>query len=182
MLSFARITSKSESIRLLNAGRLGNHVRTWPSILAMRGSGYRGNVVIRSYKPSFATIYNLPQEHLDAMLASLAGNGHALDTLYCNETCPDDRLILQGEIIGHSLTYSSARLPMKKALQVECRHAEGSACEAILRWAMNGSSYEDFLSLREQRPDAVIEFGCYEICLGNVPDRNTLIWEVRDTF
>ena len=174
------LRSKADSLAFLASPRW-NQPRVWPSIAAMRDSGFKGNVVIRSYRPSFATIYNWPQEHLDAMLANLADNGHPTDTLYCNEAMPDDRLVLQGELIGHSLTYTTAPLPMKAALAVSTRHAEGSATEAILRWALDGPSWDDMAELRAERPEAVIEFGCYAMPVGRKM-QNAVIWEVRETY
>lgn len=176
------ITSKAQSISLVNSGAFGNTVRVWPSVAAMRASGFKGDVVIRSYHSGFATRYNVKQADLDGILDDLAAKGYPLGSLYLNEACPDEHLLLQGEVVGRHLTYSSLKLPTKMALQRECRYADGSATEAILRWAMNDGSYDDFQVLREQHPGAVIEFGCYGVCLGSVPHRNVLIWEVRDTY
>jgi hypothetical protein len=42
------------------------------------------------------------------------------------------------------------------------------------------TSYEEFLMLGELYPGAVIEFTSYEIVLGNLKGRNTVVWEVRN--
>ncbi len=176
------LSTKSDSLSLIFSGPRWNHARTWQSLADLRRSGFPGNVVIRSRQVGFATVYNLPQSELDAKLASLARAGHDTSRFYFNESCPDNRLIIQGELIGRSLTYTTVRLPTKMAFHREERHAEGASTEAILRWACNANSYADLQEMRAEHPDAVIEFGCYEVCLGSRPDRNLLFWEARESF
>jgi hypothetical protein len=48
-----------------------------------------------------------------------------------------------------------------------------------LRRYLDSSSYDDLMDLVETFPEHVIEFGAYETNLGNIPGRNTVIWEVR---
>lgn len=45
---------------------------------------------------------------------------------------------------------------------------------------MDPSSQQDLDDLLDLYPDATIEFTCYDIDLGVIPNRNTIFWEVRN--
>lgn len=175
-----KLTTKNESIAEIFQNPRWNHLRTR---YAREDAKLLGpQVVIRLRQPGFNTHYNLPIEQLDDVLADLAAKGCDTSRCYFNEAAPDDALVLQGELIGHSLMYTTAKKPMKLGFAEETRYAEGAATEAILRWACNGPSYDDMQELRSRHPDAIIEFGCYSVCLGSQPDRNTIFWEIRESF
>jgi len=55
-----------------------------------------------------------------------------------------------------------------------------TAAKAYLREFMNENSYEDLRVLLDTYPMHVIEFSCLNRCLGSHPNRNTIIWEVRN--
>jgi hypothetical protein len=104
------------------------------------------------------------------------------DRVNFNESAPDERLVLQGEVSrfvgGLYLRYSTLKLPMRSAMK-DARDVGGASAQAILRGVLTGSSYEDLDALLELYPDAVVEFGAYAKCLGAIPGRNAVIWEVR---
>jgi hypothetical protein len=49
----------------------------------------------------------------------------------------------------------------------------------LIREAMTPSSYDDWLMLIDRYPGHVLEVSIYDRCLGDVPGRNALVWEVR---
>lgn len=102
---------------------------------------------------------------------------------------------MDGEIRGvfhdRHLTYGRDHVPMRAMLAqplraldpgyVEPYHYEatGLKAEVLLKGAMSPGSYEDFQILRETYPDHVIEFTVYDAPVGDIPHRNTIVWEVR---
>lgn len=193
------ITTKKDFLEKYTSGQLGNKLRSWNDLDTLKSSDYRGPVSIRSRLLSWKTMYYVPQERLDAILAKEGRlRGFATEDLYYNESAPDHRLTIQGEYLNNHtryLMYSREKLAMKDALALPLnqdilpwpgaelgawRHeSEGLLTEMLLRANMNANSYDDFQILRDEYPDHVIEFSCYDCELGSIPSRNTLIWEVR---
>lgn len=187
------IPTKRDFLEKYTSGQLGNKIRSWPSIAALKSSDYRGPVSIRSRTSNWKTMYYVPQERVFACERQFGPD------FYFNESAPDDRLTIQGEYWNNHtryLMYSRAQVAMKQALGLPLvsdpqtwrygidpanwRHeSEGLRTEMLLRANMNANSYEDFQILRDNYPAHVIEFSCYDTELGSVPGRNTLIWEVR---
>ena len=81
---------------------------------------------------------------------------------------------------GLKLTYTHIQKPMNQALKEETKHAKNLRAKIILQETMCGSSFADLEALLELYPTAVIEFSTYGINVGEIPGRNTVIWEVRD--
>jgi len=44
---------------------------------------------------------------------------------------------------------------------------------------MTPSSHDDWNELLERYPGHVLEVSIYDRCLGDLPNRNSLVWEVR---
>ena len=59
------------------------------------------------------------------------------------------------------------------------RHWEGSAARMILRRHLNASSLDDLDVLLAKYPDHVVELSACEECIGTIPHRNAVVWEVR---
>jgi hypothetical protein len=156
------------------------------------------------------TQYHVPLAEIPARLEGLRDRGVDLRDVWFGESAPDGQLLLQGEyfdgqngdaLYDRYLMYSRAKTQMKTALalplaidlyiarsgswshEAHCqfRHeSEGLRTELLLQSVMNANSYDDFVELRQLYPTSVIEFSCYEHCLGDCDSRNTIIWEVRD--
>ena len=101
---------------------------------------------------------------------------------------PDDHLLIQGEVRllegwqPHALHlwYATLKKPMNIALAEDSRFAFGVQVHDLLKPRMSPSSYSDLDALIELYPTSTIEFSTYDIGVGNIPGRNTVIWEVRD--
>lgn len=184
------ISSKSEFLKLWNAGRLGNKLRTWASV--GEAEGYDGLFSIRDGRPdSNLARYLVPRDKVTENVEAMRLLG-ARD-VYFVEMAPDHRLVLQGEYINGNLRgvggshvlnkylmYSREQTQMKRVKK--WLHLEGAASLALLRQHMDGNSWDDFQDLQDRYPDHTIEFGVYECFVGNLPGRNTIIWEVRGTY
>ncbi len=68
---------------------------------------------------------------------------------------------------------------MRQAMQ-QAQDAVGLTAERLLRAKMTASSYSDLQTLLELYPSSVIELGVYATPVGELPNRNTVIWEVRN--
>jgi hypothetical protein len=182
------ISTKSEFMRLWDAGLLGNKLQTWNSI---EDADYNGLFSIRSRRPdSRNTMYKVARSEVPDAIDRLVRLGERSSDLYFGEMAPDDRLTIQGEYLDGMLGGSASGIPRNKYLmwsteQTQMKrvkvwsHNEGCASLAILRSYLNDNSWDDFQALLEGYPDHAIEFSAYECFVGNLPGRNTIIWEVR---
>lgn len=60
------------------------------------------------------------------------------------------------------------------------RHWEGTAARVLLRRHLNPNSLTDLDTLRDVFPGHVYEFSAVDRCIGTVPHRNAVVWEVRN--
>lgn len=97
---------------------------------------------------------------------------------------PDKHLIIQGEVMrsceNYYLTYTTIKRPMNRGLEEETLYAEGMKALFLLKQNLFPSSYEDLQMLFDFFPNSIIEFSSYDIPVGNLKNRNTIIWEVRN--
>lgn len=56
---------------------------------------------------------------------------------------------------------------------------EGTRGDVLLRSLLNDNSYDDVRGLLDLYPDHVVEFTVLDVCMGTVPGRNAVVWEVR---
>lgn len=59
------------------------------------------------------------------------------------------------------------------------RQLEGLAARVMLRKHLNPSSLADLEAVLERWPGHVVELSAIDRCLGTVPGRNAIVWEVR---
>lgn len=166
------ITDKSSMYQLLRAGKLGNHVQSWTSIDEWRASGYKGEVGIRDTVPGGTFIPYVAPADVPAK---------AFPGCILNAMQRDEHIILQGEVTEQPELYlqcSRVRLPMRQALRTS-EHHYGAVARLMLRSCMDPDSYEELMWLLDEYPQHSIEFSVYNVCVGIVPHRNTIIWEVR---
>ena len=57
--------------------------------------------------------------------------------------------------------------------------ASGLRADLLLSSVMTPSSLDDWEMLTSRFPGHVLEVSVYDRCLGDVPGRNALVWEVR---
>lgn len=98
---------------------------------------------------------------------------------------PDSHQTILGEITrtyrGLEGYIGAAKVPMRVAMaQGLLLPRSGATVIALLDRFMDSSSRDDIDALLELYPDATIEFACFDIDVGVIPGRNTLIWEVRN--
>jgi hypothetical protein len=145
---------------------------------------------VRSSVPGGPCRYRVPVEQLYAKTWALAvvHGLHPINDFYFNESAPDEHLTLQGEFTrqpsGWYMQFSKLQLPMRKALEQAGEHAYGLRVLLLLRSYANPRSFDMLMELvdtYDQDPlgECVIEFSCYDVCLGRIPMMNTVVWECR---
>jgi hypothetical protein len=116
----------------------------------------------------------------------LSGGVGGDEVVVC-EMAPDHRLVVAGEYHHDPLPdgsfrhffYSTACKPMRVALREDGQVASGLHATAILRHSMTERSWSDFEEIVLSYPGHVVEVSVYNHCLGDLPGRNALVWEVR---
>ena len=102
---------------------------------------------------------------------------------------PNDKTVLQGELVrterglrGYlAIRPEGELLPPMRISMARGMHREYSPLQVrlLLEKFMDPASRDDVDLLLDLYPDHVIEFACFEANVGNIPGRNTMIWEVR---
>lgn len=182
------ILFKRQMLDLWQNGKFGNKLRSWPNLNSLIDSKYQGFLSIRSKrgKGNGATIYNIRRRDLAGTILQLMNENVDPNTLYFNETAPDEHLVMQGELcenwIGRwELLYSEEKCRMNEALRNGSpKNLHGLATKLYLQRVCSPSSYEDLKELLDLYPLAAIEFSVYSHNLGDCVGRNTIFWEVRN--
>lgn len=197
------ILSKKQNYRLWQSGAFGNKLRAWrypdewlaSSVLRRsRGNYLECLVALRVLKDAGGPcIYDLnPWEVARCRGLSLAD--YRDEDIMVNEMAPGDQLCLQGEYWNGLAPHptgmmcngyffgSRAKSSMRLALrgrEPDQLHVYGLTANLMIREAMTPSSYEDWQVLLDQYPGHVLEVSIFGRCLGDIPGRNALVWEIR---
>jgi len=186
------VLSKLQNYHLWQGGEFGNKLRAWRTVEEWRSSGFAGMVVLRTVKGGNGLCrYNLrPAEVGQVVQEWLAAGAVTPDQIMVNEAAPDHDVILQGyylndiymvdgEVGWGYFDYSRMRAQMRDALASAPEVAQRLRSDLLLRLAMTPPSYEDWEKLIGRYPGHVLEVSIYDRCLGDIPGRNSLVWEVR---
>ena len=180
------IAAKKEYYSLSESNFFGNKSQTWNSIEEIINSKWKGKICIRSKKgiERARTPFALTLEETILKVQEFKKEGISAEELIFNESMPDEYLTIQGEVMrsteNYSLVYSTVKAPMNIAFQKERLFAKGLIALNLLKGNLCPSSYEGMQTIFDIFPDSVIEFSSYDINVGNIPNRNTVIWEVRN--
>ena len=171
--------------KLYQAGDFGNKPQTWNSIGDYLSSGFTGEIAIRYKLPASPFCrFGLNRDSVDRAVEDFIKAGAKVELMTFNEVINDESITIQGEVQrglqGYDLRYSHAKKPMRNALSESQEHASGLRATMLLRHFMDSSSYEDLQLLFDSYPDSVVEFTACSRDLGNIPNRNTVFWEVRN--
>jgi len=183
------IKNKKECYALYEAGLFGNKALTWNSYKEILESGWSEGVCMRAKKKMINrknVVYDLHLKDVPKKIKEWERHGVKENEISFNQSLPNHKILIQGELTRANepydlfLLYSTIKKPTNLALAEEERNASGTLAKTILESCLSPSSYSDMESLLEQFPLSMIEFGSYKIPVGNIPGRNTLIWEVRN--
>ena len=181
------IDTKEECYLLYEAGIFGNKAITWNSFQEILNSGWKEKVCMRGRRTQIErgkVVYNADLKEVPKIIEQFRKEGIPENHIGFNQSMPDDHLLIQGEImrthLGLYLLYTTKKEPMNGALKKESLYAERLKAKLLLEQNMCPSSYSDLEALLDLFPNSVIEFSSYDIDVGNIPHRNTVIWEVRN--
>ena len=186
------VLSKTQNYLLWQGNAFGNKLRSWRTVDEWRRSGFEGEVVLRTLLDGGGgpCRYNLASEEVDSVVDGWLALDIPPDRIMVNEAAPDGDVILQGEYLNDIYVmdgeagwgyfkYSRARAQMRDALAAAPEVAQRLRSDLLLKLAMTPASYDDWNLLLERHPGHVLEVSIYDRCLGDVPGRNALVWEVR---
>lgn len=187
----APVLSKSRNYWLWCVGVYGNKLRSWRTVEEWEASGFAGRVVLRILAGGGGPCwYDLQPADVRFSLRQLAARGFPLDQFTIDESAPardavlqgeylNDVYVVEGEVVHCHLHYSRARRQMRDALAEAPEEAGGLRADLLLSSVMTPGSLEDWKLLTGRYPGHVLEVSVYDHCLGDVPGRNALVWEVR---
>lgn len=102
-----------------------------------------------------------------------------------NELGADHLIVLQGEIMRSTnyfdLRGSYEKTVMRTALATNQFHVYGLEAYLLVKEKFDAPSWDNLQRLFDEYPDAVIEFTCYGIPVGD-HGWNTVFWEVRTDY
>jgi hypothetical protein len=187
----ASILSKKENYRLWRRGCYGNMLRSW-TVDEWQKVKFQNKVAVRTLLCGGGgpCIYNLEPDQAESEIIKLRKSGIAADQIMINEMAPNNQIIIQGEFFNGILVidevtywnhffYSYMKLPMRAALKYAGLTIANLQAHLLLKSCMTPASWEDWNLLCDQYPDHVLEVSIYDCCLGDLPNRNTLVWEIR---
>ena len=180
-----QITTKTQMYDLLSNGTFGNRFRIWNTaeeMLEAVDNGFDWLVGLRCVgQPGLPYVHHL--EPAQAIRLSIP----LQETYQCGirfyEASPDQFITIQGEITdyphGYGVEWSHQKTHMREALSLQRFCDFSPRIPAIIRHHFNEPSYNDLIYLFDTYPNCTIEFTCYEILVGDLPGRNTVILECR---
>ena len=185
------VLNKRQNYGLWQGGAFGNKLRAWRTVDEWRDSGFAGQVVLRTVQGGNGPCrYNLPPDEVESVVREWIVSGVASEQIMVNEAAPEQHVILQGEYLNDIylvdgkigwgyLRYSRKLAQMRDALAAAPEIAQRLRSDLLLKLAMTPSSYDDWNELINRYPGHVLEVSIYDRCLGDIPGRNSLVWEVR---
>lgn len=182
------LACKSQCYALYSLGMFGNRALAWDSLQELLNSGYRDLICMRGRAgvPRRRVDYNIPFDKIEERMREWEAEGISRESITFNQSMPDEHIVLQGEVgkfplgLGLSLHYTRVQKPMNLALAEKAEDADGTRARAILEHFLWPSSLEHLYDLLDLYPNTAIEFSAYNIPVGDIPNRNTVIWEVRN--
>lgn len=172
-------TTKAEFYARYYAGEFGNRPRLFKNAAELVESDYHGTVTLRDNIAGGPCFYGWDARHIRRGVYPPPFG----PSCRMNESMPDDKLVIQGNVwmsnCGLALEYSCAKnIGHRQAVRHPYRiDVHGLRAYATLRALMPATEFDDLMELLEL--DGVVEFGTYSIPVGVIPNRRTIIWEVR---
>lgn len=178
------IASKREFYRLWRAGVLGNRTGVWDNVEDALASGAREIGFREVGKAGGGAWAKVPREDARRTARVWLNLGRSF---VCDDAVPNSRSTLQGEVcrtirgLEGYLAVGYPIPPMRVAFaQGLNKHYGYLETKMLLDRFMDPCSRNDLDDLLELYPDATIEFTCFNVNVGNIPGRNTIMWETRN--
>jgi hypothetical protein len=179
------IKDKRDMYDRLARGELGNHIPQWMSLAEWRASGYVDPVGIRTMNSGAMQgggpfLPHVPHDSVVEVVKHVQKAGYSVNI---SPMFPDKQIVCCGEVCrtteGVSLYWSPLRIPYRDALKMGGKQTYRVHALEILLHYLYPCSYDELMELLDEYPDHAVEFTTYDRCVGVMPHRNTIIWEVR---
>jgi hypothetical protein len=180
-----KITSKAEFYRLWEAGALGNRTQLFYTLEEALASGVPTIGFRMAVKGGGGAWEKGSRDEAPLIHARWIAAGR---TFVMDGSVPNDQTLVQGEVCrafrgleSYLVVGGPGLPPMRQTMAAGLHRSYGpTATRAILERWMDPSSQDDLYALLELYPDATIEFACFAVDVGVIPNRNTIFWETRD--
>lgn len=181
------VLTKHDFVRRYKTGEFGNRAPTWdklPDWMSERWSMPVNQLYhVRNRIAGEKTWYNLKWKEVSYFWYE-ASKEYSSKNLYISAMAPHDKGLIQGEIRrshrGLELYWTMATLPMRQAFKELGGAVEtGITAKTLLEAVLDPLSYEWVQYLLDAYPDHIVEFSSFGCNWGTIPNRNTIIWEVR---
>lgn len=169
---------------------LGNRPRSWNQKEDIESNVQTVTIRYKGKAGTGPRRYYIPVGKIEREISELTKLGYNENKMAFVEDPPKDKILLAGEFTrehgGYNLRYTFVKKPMLQAFRLQELYASNLKALGLMRHYMDINSYEWILGLTETYSDSynvrscVVEFSTFGCCLGTVPNRNTIIWEVRN--
>lgn len=176
------INSKREFYRLWKAGRLGNKPQTFTTIEEAVASTC-SHIGFREVGVPGGRFDLVRREEATNIAADWTKKGQVYSL---DGSVGPQSVVFQGELLRshkglEGFFAIEPRMTMRASLNARLhKHMDGARLACLLRHYLDASSYDDVMILLETYPDSVIELSVFDHWVGEIPRRNTIIWEVRN--
>lgn len=181
------IRDKSQMYDLLAAGRFGNTVPQYFSVEDWLNSGQAECYPVwgvRTLTAGGPCRLNCPASEVARTFREFEALGHAANiSLMVDRVC---RVLLWADLfddVGGWRLYGVQSPPRGGSWRAQMptlgREWSPLLGKLLLRELLTPGSYADLEALLECYPGHVVELSALDRCLGTVPGRNTVVWEVR---
>jgi hypothetical protein len=185
------ILTKRKNYELCHAGAYGNRILQWASIEEWKASGYDKPVAMRVALQAGGgpKAFHVSQNMVECQAKSWGYKGIPRECIRLGEMVDGVRLlqghylndvyVQDGEARWGYLRFTMKTGAMPIAFASDDRSIWGLQADLTIREAMTPSSYSDWKELLDRYPGHVLEFSVWESCLGDIPGRNAVVWEIR---
>lgn len=179
-----RITSKAQMYAMLAAGRLGNTIRQFFSVdewRASRDAELYPQWGVRTLIAGGPCRLFCPREEVADTVAKFgcAVNISMMIDAICRVTLWADIFESESGLVVHGIEYPPVGGSWRALMPTAAREWRGLAARMLLRRHLNANSLDDLDATFERWPGHVVELSACERCIGVIPGRNAVVWEVR---
>lgn len=184
------ITDKRQMYRLLQAGAFGNTVPQYFSVAeweagdareypfwGVRSARTSMHPACRLYCPTAAVAAYAARHFADGVNISMMVDAVAGVTAWLEVWDSPVGLVVEG--IEHPRTWDGWNWRNSMKDPARTRRWEGVAARAVLARHLDPNSRDDLAVLLDRYPGHVVELSNLDRCLGTVPHRSAIVWEVR---
>lgn len=181
------ITNKSQMYHLLRTGALGNTTTQYFNLKVWEESEDHARYDVwgvRSTVPGGPCFLYCPRDEVRARAEEIAKAGYGYNIsmmidVAVNVTLWADVHDTPTGLEVYGIEYPPKGASWRKLMPSEGKTWKGLAAKMLLQKHLNASSLADVYALLELYPGHVVELSACAQCIGTVPGRNTILWEVR---